>query len=68
MGQGDVFSAAILMHLICRTKICDPRYLNDTSQIEEISTKHYSNLIRPNITDVSTHIVRSVHAPFSHTD
>ena len=35
-----------------RTKICDPKFLNDTSQIEEISTKHFGNLIRGNITDV----------------
>ena len=37
-----------------RTKVCDPAYTNDTSRIDEISTKTFGKLIYPNITDVRT--------------
>lgn len=38
-----------------RTRICDPAFLNDTRQIDEIPTKEYAALISPNMTDDRTH-------------
>ena len=35
-----------------RTKICDPKYLNDTTQIDEIPTPEYAASSAWNITDV----------------
>lgn len=43
-----------------RTKVCDLAFVNDTKLIEEIPTKAYSDLIYPNITDVSTVLDRSL--------
>ncbi|KIM40159.1 hypothetical protein M413DRAFT_172695 [Hebeloma cylindrosporum] len=38
-----------------RTKICDPRFTNDTAQIAEIPTKAFAQTIFKNITDDRTH-------------
>ena len=43
----------IIVGFAARTKICDPAFTNDTSRIDEISTKGFGKLIYPNITDVS---------------
>jgi len=44
---------SILTHRIqSRTKICDPKYLNDTTQIDEIPTPEFAASIASNITDV----------------
>ncbi|KAK7057202.1 gamma-glutamyltranspeptidase [Favolaschia claudopus] len=39
-----------------RTKICDPAFNNDTSRIDEISTKTFADKVAPNITDDRTHL------------
>ncbi|PPQ67291.1 hypothetical protein CVT25_005875 [Psilocybe cyanescens] len=39
-----------------RTKVCDPRFINSTSRIDEISTKSYADTIFRNITDDRTHL------------
>lgn len=36
-----------------RTRVCDPAFSNDTTRIDEISTKAFADLIFANITDVS---------------
>ncbi|KAF9566795.1 gamma-glutamyltranspeptidase [Agrocybe pediades] len=38
-----------------RTKICDPKFINTTRQIDEISTKAFAATILANITDDRTH-------------
>ncbi|KAJ7680309.1 gamma-glutamyltranspeptidase [Mycena polygramma] len=38
-----------------RTKICDPAFNNDTTRIDEISTKPFADAIAVNITDDRTH-------------
>lgn len=36
-----------------RTKVSDPSFANDTSRMDEVSTKAFGNIIAANITDVS---------------
>ncbi|KAH9485370.1 Glutathione hydrolase proenzyme 1 [Psilocybe cubensis] len=38
-----------------RTKVCDPRFGNNTARINELSTKVYADMIFRNITDDCTH-------------
>ena len=46
-----------------RMKICDPKYLNDTRQIDEIPTQEFAELIASNITDVRSLFVSELWCP-----
>lgn len=51
-----------------RTKVCDPTFANDSTSIEEIPTKAYSDLVFPNITDDRTHAPEYYHPIFDMVD
>ncbi|TDL26123.1 hypothetical protein BD410DRAFT_784163 [Rickenella mellea] len=52
-----------------RTKVSDPSFSNDTSRMEEISTKAFGDLIAANITDDTTHPPEYYHPIYDiHTD
>ncbi|KAG8833315.1 hypothetical protein FRC17_010960 [Serendipita sp. 399] len=38
-----------------RTRLCDPAFVNDTTEMSQIPTKEYAQRIFPNITDDMTH-------------
>ncbi|KZT10634.1 gamma-glutamyltranspeptidase [Laetiporus sulphureus 93-53] len=51
-----------------RTKVCDPAFANKSAPIDEISTKEYSDIIFPNITDDRTHTPDYYHPIFDVID
>ncbi|KAG9023667.1 hypothetical protein FS842_005671, partial [Serendipita sp. 407] len=46
---------ALKFGFAARTRLCDPAFLNDTTEISQIPTKEYAQWIFPNITDDITH-------------
>ncbi|KAL5523970.1 hypothetical protein ACEPAG_8143 [Sanghuangporus baumii] len=46
---------AIKFGFAARTRLCDPAFADDTTQIDEIASKHYGHTISVNVTDESTH-------------
>jgi len=57
-----------LVGFAARTRLCDPAFLNDSTQISEIPTKEYASSIFPNITDDTTHGASYYHPSFDVPD